>query len=83
MIGAQQIEEHLGLNVGHQVPYDGENFVRAINEGQPFILQARRSPPAVALRRLADSLSDGSSASEPVEPQRRKGLRDLLGRSTQ
>lgn len=83
MIGPEQIEEHLGLNVGHQVPYDGENFVKAINEGQPFILQARRSPPAAALRRLADSLYDGSTSDELIEPQKRRGLRSFLNRSPQ
>ena len=42
---AEQIEEHLGFKVGHQVPYDGENFLKAVNEGQPYIVQSRRTPP--------------------------------------
>jgi pilus assembly protein CpaE len=83
MIGPVQIEEHLGLKVGHQVPYDGESFVKAINEGRPYVLMSRRSPGAVAIRSLAESLSDGSPSSvEPVEPQRRKGLRGFLNRGS-
>lgn len=80
MIGPEQIEEHLGIKVGLQVPYDAENFVRAANEGQPLISLARRSAPAAAIRRLAELLADGGRDEEVREPQRRGLLRGLLGR---
>ena len=78
MIGPEQIEEHLGLKVGHQVPYDGETFVKAVNEGQPYIVQSRRTPPAAAIRRLAEALSDGTAAVDEPEPQKRGKLRGFL-----
>lgn len=80
-IGPAQIQEHLGIKVDHQVPYDGENFLKAVNEGQPFILQSRGSPPAAAIRRLAEALSNGVSAGEGPEPPKRGILRGLLNRS--
>ena len=46
-ITAEQIEEHLGIRISLEVPYDGDNFLRAVNEGQPLVSLARRSPAAV------------------------------------
>ncbi len=80
MIGPEQIEEHLGIKVGLQVPYDAEIFVRAANEGQPLILLARRSAPAAAIRRLAELLADSGRGEEVRVPERRGLLRGLLGR---
>jgi pilus assembly protein CpaE len=80
MIGPAQIEEHLGLKVDLQVAYD-EAFVKAINEGQPLIIQSRRSPPATSIRRLADVLAGTASDVDDLQPQRRGLLRGLLGRS--
>jgi Flp pilus assembly CpaE family ATPase len=81
MIGPDQIEEHLGIRIGADIPYDGEGFVKAVNEGQPLVGSARRSAPAVAIRRLAEQLSEiGSSEAEVAAPQRRGLLRGILGR---
>ena len=81
MIGADQIEEHLGIKVGLEIPYDGEGFVKAVNEGQPLVESARRSAPAVAIRRLAEQLSQINGAeAEMAQPQRRGILRGILGR---
>jgi pilus assembly protein CpaE len=80
MIGGEQIEEHLGIKVGLEIPYDGENFLKAINEGQPLVNSAHRSPAAASLRRLAGQLTEVSSESEIVQPQRRGLFRGLLGR---
>ena len=79
MITGEQIEEHLGVKVGAEIPYDGESFVKAINEGQPLVKMARRTASAAALRKLAEQLTE--SAVEPVEaaPQRRGRFR-FLGR---
>jgi len=52
MIGGEQIEEHLGIKVGVQIPYDGESFLKSVNEGQPLVTFAHRSAAGVALRKL-------------------------------
>jgi pilus assembly protein CpaE len=80
MITGEQIEEHLGVKVGAEIAYDGENFLKAINEGQPLVSIARRSAPAAGLRKLAEQLSDGAVSAVEVEPQRRGRFRGLLGR---
>ena len=78
-ITAEQIEEHLGVKVGAEIAYDGENFLRAINEGQPLVKMARRTPSATALRKLAEQLTD--SAAQPSEsPPQRRGRFRFLGR---
>ena len=55
-ITAEQIEEHLGIRVTLTVPYDGDSFLRAVNEGQPLVLTrgaARpRSPSSASPRWL-------------------------------
>lgn len=73
MIGAGQIEEHLGIKVTVDVPYDGEHFIKAVNEGQPLILSAHRTPAAAAIRKLAGLLTDEQQETEQA-PQRRRGL---------
>lgn len=81
MIGGEQIEEHLGIKVGLEVPYDGENFLKSVNEGQPLVNIAHRSAAAVALRKLAGELS-ATNVPEPeaVQPQRRGLFKGLRGR---
>jgi pilus assembly protein CpaE len=82
MIGPTQIEEHLGIKVGVEIPYDGENFTKAANEGQPLVLSAHRTPAAVAIRKLAALLTDNVQEPSPETPQRKRGglLGGLLGR---
>jgi pilus assembly protein CpaE len=83
MISAEQIEEHLGVKIGLEIPYDAYNFVRAINEGQPLVSIAHRSPAAASIRKLAAELTTGgpADADKAAVPQQRKGLfRGLLGR---
>jgi pilus assembly protein CpaE len=79
-ITADQIEEHLTIKVGLTVPYDGENFLRGINEGQPIVSLARRSAATAALRRLADMLADGGVEDGPAMPRKRGRLGGLFGR---
>jgi pilus assembly protein CpaE len=59
MISGDQIEEHLGIKIGLEVPYDGEGFLKAVNEGQPLVTMAHRSNATTALRRLATQLTNG------------------------
>jgi len=84
-ITAEQIEEHLGIRVTLTVPYDGDTFLRSINEGQPLVLYARRSPAAMAIRRLAELAAETHIEDDPGTPvvaARRRGLRNFLGRNS-
>ncbi len=81
MIGPEQIEEHLGIKIGIEIPYDGDSFMRAINDGQPVVLAAHRAPAAVAVRKLAALLADSALEVQPAQPRRRGLLGGLLGRS--
>jgi Flp pilus assembly CpaE family ATPase len=77
-ITADQIEEHLTIKVGLTVPYDSENFLRAVNEGQPIVALARRSAATASLKRLAEMLSennDDETAAAARKRGRRGGLR--------
>ena len=80
-ISADQIEEHLTIKVGLTVPYDSENFLRAVNEGQPIVSMARRSAAATALRKLAEMLADTSIDEGLARPQKRGRLGGFQGRS--
>jgi pilus assembly protein CpaE len=80
-ITAEQIEEHLGIHVSLEVPHDPENFLRAVNEGQPLVSLARRSPAAAAFKRLAEMTSQTRLEDDLVSQQRRGILRNLLSRS--
>lgn len=79
-ISAEQIEEHLSIRVGLTVPYDSENFLRAINEGQPIVALARRSSAAGSLRKLAELLADNEVDDGAPRPQKKGRLGGLLGR---
>ena len=80
-ITADQIEEHLSIKVGLTVPYDSDNFLRAVNEGQPVHLAARRSAASAALRRLAEMLSDNDQENIAAPPRKKGRLGGFLGRS--
>jgi len=80
-IMADQIEEHLGVRIALEVPYDGENFLRGVNEGQPLVLLARRSAAAGAIKRLAELTAETRLEDEVMQPARRGRLRSFLGRS--
>ena len=80
-ITGEQIEEHVGVKVSMQVPYDSENFLRAVNEGQPLVGVARRSAAAGALKNLAEMLTDTGADSGEARPARKgRRLGGLLGR---
>ncbi len=80
-ISADQIEEHLSIKIGLTVPYDSENFLRAVNEGQPIHSLARRSAATAALRRLAEMLADGDQDNDTAPPRKKGRLGGFLGRS--
>lgn len=79
-ISADQIEEHLSIKVGLTVPYDSENFLRAVNEGQPVYSLARRSAATASLRRLAGMLSENNEDDVAAPPRKKGRLGGFLGR---
>lgn len=80
-ITADQIEEHVGIKVSQQVPYDSENFLRAVNEGQPLVGAARRSAAATALKKLAEVLAETGAENADARPAKKsRRLGGLLGR---
>ncbi len=80
-ISALQIEEHLGIHIGLQVPYDGDTFLRSVNEGQPLIAIARRTAAGAAIKHLAE-LTAQTRLEDDVSsiPVRRNRIRELLSR---
>ena len=82
-IEPEQIEAHLSIKIGLQIPYDGDNFLKAANVGKPMLLVSPRSAAAQAVRKLAEKLSDGAASDEEEAPRReRRGglLGGLIGR---
>jgi pilus assembly protein CpaE len=80
----EPIEAHLAIKVGLEIPYDGDNFLKAANEGQPLLLAAPRSAAAQAIQRLAQKLSNGGAPDEEKAPRREKRgglLGGLIGRN--
>jgi pilus assembly protein CpaE len=80
-ITAEQIEEHLTIKVGLTIPYDSDNFLRAVNEGQAAVSLARRSAATAALRHLAQILSENEQEATTERPRKRGRLGGLLGRN--
>jgi pilus assembly protein CpaE len=79
-ISGADIERHLGVRVAMEIPFDGESCLRAVNEGQPVVTLAPKSPVTAAIGRLAAVVSDGASAETGAEAPRRRGLGGLLRR---
>lgn len=80
-ITADQIEEHLSIRVGLTVPYDSDNYLRAINEGQPVVSLSRRSHAAAAIRKLAEVVADNDVDDGAPRPHKKGRLGGLLGRN--
>jgi pilus assembly protein CpaE len=70
MVTAEQIRQHLEVEVSVEVPYDGDAFLGAANEGQPLVLSAPNSAPAKAIRQLAALLLGASAETSPAAARR-------------
>ena len=79
-IDTEQIESHLAIKVGLEIPYDGDNFLKAANEGQPLMTIARRSAAGAAISRLAEMLSGAAQGEVASRRERRGLLGGLIGR---
>jgi pilus assembly protein CpaE len=77
-IDGADIERHFNVQLALEIPYDGENCMRAVNEGQPVSALAPRAPITGALRRLtALALGQEMPPEEVAADNERKGR--LLG----
>ncbi len=74
MLSAEQIEENLGVKFALQIPYSDRLFLQAVNEGQPLLTAAPRSPQAAQIRRLAGLLlGEAQTEAGEAEPRGRLG----------
>lgn len=71
MLAADQIEENLGVKFALQIPYHDRFYGKAVNEGEPVVTAAPRSPQARELKRLAAKLIGEEAAEEPESQPRR------------
>ena len=67
------VESLLQARVSAEVPYAEVHMIRAVNEGTPIVLGRPSSPPAAALRAVADLVTRPETA-ESEAPRRRGGL---------
>jgi pilus assembly protein CpaE len=75
-IAADDIERHLGVKLEIQLPFDGANAVRSVNEGKPLTALAPRSALSEGLRRLAHGVGNMSPPAGAEErPERGPGGR--------
>jgi len=57
-IRLSQIEKALGVSISYELPFAGEEVVRAINFGEPFILNNPELPISARIEDMAYALSD-------------------------
>ncbi|HEY7024030.1 MAG TPA: division plane positioning ATPase MipZ [Candidatus Limnocylindrales bacterium] len=72
MITAAQIESHLGIKVSATVPYEGEAMARAVNEGHPLVTLVRRGPAALAIKQMAETITETKLEERVVATPARK-----------
>jgi pilus assembly protein CpaE len=79
----RDVESALGAKVTAELPYDGFLFLKAVNEGNPIILGAPRSPAAASLVALAAAAFGDTSAGShaPSEEHRASRFGGLLRRT--
>jgi Flp pilus assembly CpaE family ATPase len=81
LLKRSDIETALGATISADLPYDPVVYLRAVNEGNPVVRSAPKSPPADKLRALATTVF-GSALTAPAagaEPPK-KEKRGLFGR---
>jgi pilus assembly protein CpaE len=72
-IGRPDIEQNIGVKVALEIPFDGDNCMRSVNEGKPLVTLAPRSPVVAAIGRLAAMVTQGATAGTPAEAPRKRG----------
>lgn len=74
------IETALGHRLSADLPYDPIAYLKAVNEGNPVVRSAPKSPPAEKLRALASTVFGGSMTSVGATDGARRERRGLFGR---
>ncbi len=79
----RDVEAGLGSKVSLTLPYDAFLYLKAVNEGNPVVLGAARTPVAAALTNLA-AIAFGERVTTPppvTEERKSRGLGGLLKRT--
>ncbi len=82
LLKRSDIEAALGNKISAELPYDPISYLKAVNEGNPVIRSAPKSPPADKLRALALAVfgSGISPAPAPDPDAKQKEKRGIFGR---
>lgn len=73
LLKTSDVESLLQARVSAEIPYADVHMIRAVNEGTPLVLGRPASPPAAALRGLADLVTQTEGGAVEA-PKRRGGL---------
>ncbi len=79
----RDVESGLGAKVSLTLPYDPFLYLKAVNEGNPVVIGAARTPVAAAMLKLS-SAAFGSTPAQPGAPadeKKSRGLGSLLKRT--
>ncbi len=79
----RDVESGLGAKVSLSLPYDAFLYLKAVNEGNPVVIGAPRTPVATAMINLAASAfgERATAPRPPVDEKRSRGLGGLLKRT--
>jgi len=79
----RDVENGLGAKVSLSLPYDPFLYLKAVNEGNPVVIGAARTPVAAALISLAATAFGDRPATpgQPAAEKRSRGLGGLLKRT--
>jgi pilus assembly protein CpaE len=79
LLKMRDVESGLGARIALSLPYDPLIYLKAVNEGEPVVLGAARTPVAAAMLKLAaaafgEPLSDPRATVSERKPRRLGGL---------
>lgn len=80
LLKRSDIETALGHRLSAELPYDPIAYLKAVNEGNPVVRSAPKSPPADKLRALANAVFGGAIAAAGAAEAPKKERRGLFGR---
>jgi pilus assembly protein CpaE len=83
LLKMRDVESGLGAKVSLTLPYDPFLYLKAVNEGNPVVIGAARTPVASAMLKLATAAFGSATAASqpPVEEKKSRGLGGLLKRT--
>ena len=81
LLKRSDVESVLGSKITAELPYDPIVYLKAVNEGNPVVRSAPKSPPAEKLRALAAIVFGRAIAREREREPAKKEKRGLFGRS--